>query len=74
MIQNRIEQLDFPKKQQTALDILRDFMFFKGITVIEHGDLCFADGIVADESDLTMFRYNKKRQEKCEPRGFCSFY
>ena len=36
VFQNRMDQLDFPKQQQTALDILRDFMILKSITVIEH--------------------------------------
>ena len=34
VFQNRTDQLDFPKQQQIALDILREFMFLKGITVI----------------------------------------
>ena len=41
VFQNRMDQLDFFKQQQTALDILRDFMFLKGITVIKHHDLFF---------------------------------
>ena len=60
VFQNRIDQLDFPKQQQTALDILKDSMFFNGITVIEHDDLFFADAIFADEPDLAMFRYKKE--------------
>ena len=36
---NRIEQLDFPDQQHTALDMLKDFMILKSITVIEHDDL-----------------------------------
>ena len=39
VFQNMIDQLNFSKQQQTALDILRDFMFLKGITDIEHDDL-----------------------------------
>ena len=34
-----LKQVDFPKQQLTALYILRDFMFLKGITIIEHNDL-----------------------------------
>ena len=39
VFQNRIDHLDFPDKQHTALDILKDFMILKTITVIEHDDL-----------------------------------
>ena len=53
-------QLDFPKQQQTALDIVRDFMFLKGTTVIEHDDLFFGDAIFAEEPDLAMFWYKKE--------------
>ena len=60
VFQNRMDQLDFPKQQQTALDILRDFMFFKGITVIKHDDLFFDDANFADKPDLAMFRYKKE--------------
>ena len=60
VFQNRMDQLDFPKQQQTALDVLRDFMFLKGITVIEHDDLFFGNAIFAEEPDLAMFRYKKK--------------
>ena len=34
VFQNRIDQLDFPDKQHTALDMLKDFMILKSITVI----------------------------------------
>ena len=57
LFQNRMDQLDFPKEQQTALDMLRDFMILKGIIVIEHDDLFFGDVIFNDEPDLAMFRY-----------------
>ena len=60
VFQNRMDQLDFPKQQQTALDILRDFMFFKGITVIEHDDLFYGDAIFTDEPDRALFRYKKE--------------
>ena len=39
VFQNRMDQLDFPEKQHTALDILKNFMILKSITVIEHDDL-----------------------------------
>ena len=60
VFQNRMDQLDFPKQQQTTLDILRDLMFLNGITVSEHDDLFFGDAIFADEPDLAIFRYKKK--------------
>ena len=60
VFRNRMDQLDFPKQQQTAIDILRDFMFLKGITVIKHDDLFVVDAIFADEPDLALFRYKKE--------------
>ena len=39
VFQNRIDKLDFPDKQHTAVDILKDFMILKSITIIEHDDL-----------------------------------
>ena len=42
--QNKLNQLDFPKQQQTALDILRDYNISKRIIVIEH-DLFIGDFI-----------------------------
>ena len=38
MFQNRIDQLDFLDQQHTALDMLKDFMILKSITVIKHDD------------------------------------
>ena len=60
---NKMDQLDFFKQQQTALDILRDFMFLKGITVNEHDDLFFGDVIFADEPYVAMFRYKIKEKK-----------
>ena len=54
---NRIDQLDFPKQQQIALDILRVYMISKSITVIEHDDLIIGDVIFNTEPDLAMFWY-----------------
>ena len=62
LFQNRMDQLDFPKLQQTALDMLRDFMILKSITVIEHDDLFFGDAIFNDEADLATFRYKKEKK------------
>ena len=50
--QNRLEQLDFPKKQQTALNILRDYMISKNIAVIEHEDFFIGDANFNKEPDL----------------------
>ena len=55
--QNKMNQLDFPKQQQTALDILRDYIISKSIIVIEHDDLFSGDVIFNKEPDLEMFRY-----------------
>ena len=49
-------QLDFPKQQQTGLDILRDYMISKSIIVIEHADLFIGEIICNKEPDLEMFR------------------
>ena len=57
-----MDQLDFPKQQQTALDMLRDFIILKSITVIEHDDLFFGDANFNDEPDLEMVRYKKEKQ------------
>ena len=46
VFQNRINQLDFVYKQHTALDMLKDFMILKSITVIEHYDLFFGKAIL----------------------------
>ena len=35
---NKISQIDFQQKQ-TSLYILKDYMFSKGITILEHDDL-----------------------------------
>ena len=60
MFINKMDKQYFPKQQQIALDMLRDFMIFKSITVIKYYDLFFGDAIWNDEPDLAMFRYNKE--------------
>ena len=60
VFQNRIDQLDFPDQQHTALDMLKDFIILKSITVIEHDDLFFREAIFNNEPDLAMFRYKKE--------------
>ena len=59
VFQNRIDQLDFPDKQHTALDMLRDFLILKSITVFEHDDLFFTGAIFNADPDLAIFRYKK---------------
>ena len=61
--QNRIDQLDFPKQQQTALHILKDYMISKSITVIEHDDLLIGDVILNIEPDLAMLRYKNVNED-----------
>ena len=61
VFQNRMYQLYFPKQQKTALDMLRDFMILKSITVIEHDDFFFGDDIFNDEPDVAMFRYKQEK-------------
>ena len=56
VFQNRIDQFDFPDKQHKALDMLRDFMILKSITVIEHDDIFVGCSIFNDDPDLAMFR------------------
>ena len=54
-----MDQLYFTDKQHTSLDMFRDFMILKSITVIEH-DLFFGGAIFNDDPDLAMFRYKKE--------------
>ena len=61
--QNKIKQLNFPKPQQTALNILRDYMIFKNIAVIEHDDFFINDTICNNEPNLAMFWYKKTKQK-----------
>ena len=63
VFQNRMDQLDFPDQQHTALDMLKDFMILKSITVIEHDDLYFGQAIFNNEPDLAMFRYKKEDKQ-----------
>ena len=63
VFQNRIDQLDFPQQQQTALNILKDYMISKSIAVIKHNDLFYGDLIFNDEPDLAMFRYKNENEK-----------
>ena len=54
---NKISQIDFQQKQ-TSLHILKDFMFSKGITILEHDDF----GVNAssnNEPHLHVFRFKQ---------------
>ena len=55
--QNKMDQLDFPKQQQTALDMLKKYMISKSIIVIEHDDHFIGDVSFNKEPDLELFRY-----------------
>ena len=57
-----MDQLDFFKQQLTSLNMLKDFMIFKSITIIEHNDFLFGGAIFNDEPDLAMFQYKKEKQ------------
>ena len=70
VFQNRIDQLDFPDKQHTALDMLKDFMILKSITVIEHDDLDFGEAIFNNEPDLAMFRFKKEDKKIVNHENF----
>ena len=60
LFQKRIDQLDFNDKQHTTLDMLKDFIILKSITVIEHDNLCFGEAIFNNEPDRAMFRKKKE--------------
>ena len=58
---NKISQIDFQQKQ-TSLDILKDYMFFNGITIIEQDDFYFnADS--NNEPHLHVFRFKQDDDE-----------
>ena len=52
-----MDKLDLSIQQQTALNLLIDYMIFKSNTVIEHNDLFIGDVICNKNPDLEMFRY-----------------
>ena len=63
VFQHKIDQLDFPKQQQTDLNILKDYMISKSIAVIEHNDLFFGYLIFNDKPDLAMFRHKNENKK-----------
>ena len=58
---NKISQIDFQQKQ-TSLDILNNYMFFKGITIIKQDDFYFNAGS-NNEPHLHVFRFKQDDEE-----------
>ena len=58
---NKISQIDFQQKQ-TSLDILKNYMFSKRITIIEQDDFYFNAGS-NNESHLHVFRFKLNDEE-----------
>ena len=58
---NKIIKIDFQQKR-TSLDILKDYMFSKGITLIEHDDFVFNAGY-NNELHLHVFRFKLNDEE-----------
>ena len=54
---NKISQIDFQQKQ-TLLQILKDYMFSKGITILEHDDF-FLTLALTTNLTFTCFGLNK---------------
>lgn len=63
VFQNRIDELDFPQQQQITLNILKEYIISKSITIIEQEDLFFDGATSHDKLELAMFRY-KDEYEK----------
>ena len=62
VFQNRMDKLDFSIQQQTALDVLKDFMILKSINVIEHDDLVFS-ATSNNKPHLKGFRFKQNDQD-----------
>ena len=58
---NKISQINFHQKQ-TSLDILKDYMFSKRITIIEHDDFYFNAGS-NNEPHIYVFRFKQDDEE-----------
>ena len=63
VFQNWIDLLDFPQQQQTNLNISRDYINSKSISVIKHNEFFYGDLIFNDEPDLAMFRYKNENEK-----------
>ena len=72
VFQNRMDQLDYPNQQHTALDMLKDLMIFKSITVIEHDDLFFRWSHFQRWTRSSTVPIQERSKENCEPRKFAS--
>ena len=57
----KINQIEFQQKQ-TSLHILKDYMFSKGITILEHDDFYFNAGS-NNEPHLNVFRFKQNDDE-----------
>ena len=53
----------YRQQQQTALNIFKDYLILKSITVIENNDIFFNDGIFNDIPKLAIFRCNNKNEK-----------
>ena len=60
-LKNKISQIDFQQKQ-TSLHILKDYMFSKGITILEHNDFLF-NASSNNEPHLNLFRFKYDDKE-----------
>ena len=58
---NKTSQIDFQQKQK-SLDILKDYMFSKGITIIEHDNFYF-NANSNNEPHLHVFRFIQDDEE-----------
>ena len=58
---NKISKIDFQQKQ-TSLDILKDYMYFNGITIIEYDDFVFNAG-ANNEPHLHVFLFKQNDEE-----------
>ena len=57
---NKISQIDF-QQNQTSLHILKDYMFFKGITIFEHDDFLF--NASSNNKPHHLFRFKQDDKE-----------
>ena len=64
---NKISQIDF-KQNQTSLQILKDYMFSKGITIIEHDDFIF-NASFNNEPHLHVCRVKQDEKEFVSDEG-----
>ena len=60
-IKNKISQIDF-QQNQTSLINLKDYMFSKGITILEHNDF-FCNSSSNNEPHLHVFRFKQDDPE-----------